>query len=217
MKAEKSKQIYCLFVNSKEMYQVAKAKGHENVILCTEDSLPFEDLIAIKDSGLIALMYSNEDKIHQSHHYAQLSDQLRTLGVSVVLYNGIAESLDEAEEEIPDVRRAKNIMISRGYMLQTDYTDRCGNCHEYMSKEDKFCKYCGTRRGEGKFRPFENRISLLYGPPMKVKYTCQSCGHSWTYRATGNPKKSKYCPACRAKKIKAGETRVAWFDETSEE
>ena len=32
----------------------------------------------------------------------------------------------------------------------TDYTDRCGNCHEFLGKEDRFCRYCGTRRGEGK-------------------------------------------------------------------
>ena len=36
----------------------------------------------------------------------------------------------------------------------TDYSGRCGNCHERLGKNDKYCRYCGTKRGEGKFRPY---------------------------------------------------------------
>lgn len=97
--------------------------------------------------------------------------------------------------------------------LSTDYEGRCGNCHEYMDKHDKYCKYCGTKRGEGAFAPFENIINCVYGPPIKVKYNCNACGHSWIVRTLGSDH-SKYCPECGKMRIKTVESKMFdWTDD----
>ena len=50
--------------------------------------------------------------------------------------------------------------------MVTDYTNRCGNCKAFLQTGDNYCKYCGTRRGEGKFEPFWEVTDILYGPPV---------------------------------------------------
>jgi len=78
----------------------------------------------------------------------------------------------------------------------TDYDGRCGNCHEkFESASDKYCTYCGTKRGEGKFEPYENVIYCVYGPmPKKRTRECTKCGHKWTYTAMLD--KQKFCRQC---------------------
>lgn len=78
----------------------------------------------------------------------------------------------------------------------TDYDGRCGNCHEkFESASDKYCTYCGTKRGEGKFEPYENVIYCVYGPmPKKRTRECIKCGHKWTYTAMLD--KQKFCRQC---------------------
>ena len=50
------------------------------------------------------------------------------------------------------------------YLWSTDYTGKCGNCHKMLGSEDKYCRYCGTKRGEGKFESEQNMIQCVYGP-----------------------------------------------------
>ena len=80
--------------------------------------------------------------------------------------------------------------------LSTDYTGRCGNCHELFSNDgEKYCTYCGTKRGEGKFEPYDNRAYCIYGPmPEKRTRECVKCGNQWTYTAMLD--KEKYCTQC---------------------
>lgn len=85
-------------------------------------------------------------------------------------------------------------------MLETDYTNRCGNCHAYLRPEDKYCRYCGTKRGKGRFKPFENIIECVYGPTVKRKYKCSSCGHIWVVGMMGGDN-SRYCPQCGKKTV----------------
>jgi len=35
----------------------------------------------------------------------------------------------------------------------TDYEGKCGDCREIFDETDQYCKYCGTKRGEGAFEP----------------------------------------------------------------
>lgn len=85
-------------------------------------------------------------------------------------------------------------------MLETDYTNRCGNCHAYLRPEDKYCRYCGTKRGKGTFKPFKNIIECVYGPTVKRKYKCSSCGYIWVVGVMGGDN-SRYCPQCGKKKV----------------
>ncbi len=104
--------------------------------------------------------------------------------------------------------------------LSTDYEGRCGNCHEYLGENEKYCKYCGTKRGEGEFKPYENIVYVVYGPPLNVKYKCKSCGHTWIVRTLGSDH-SKYCPECGKSRIIEVESKdLTWedlSDDTDEE
>ena len=84
----------------------------------------------------------------------------------------------------------------------TDYTDRCRNCHEYLDRKDKYCKNCGTKRGEGRFEPFRNEMYCVYGPPIKKKYRCSNCDFMWITCHLGGLDSSNYCPQCGKKQIK---------------
>ena len=69
--------------------------------------------------------------------------------------------------------------------LSTDYEGRCGDCHELMRPEDKYCRYCGTPRGRGKFEPYSNKMYCVYGPLIREVFRCQICGHRWTTARLG--------------------------------
>ena len=82
------------------------------------------------------------------------------------------------------------------HKFSINYEGRCGNCHALFDSDDaKFCVYCGTKRGKGKFLPYENVTSCVYGPPPMIrKHICENCGYSWnTKRMIDN---SRYCPQC---------------------
>ncbi|MBO4460725.1 MAG: zinc-ribbon domain-containing protein [Clostridiales bacterium] len=79
--------------------------------------------------------------------------------------------------------------------MSTDYSGRCGNCHEPMRDNDLFCRYCGTPRGEGDFLPYENINCCVYGPPMVTTHTCTDCGYSWNVRRLGGDN-ALFCPEC---------------------
>lgn len=89
--------------------------------------------------------------------------------------------------------------------LETDYTNRCGNCHEFLEKNDKFCRYCGTPRGEGSFAPFRNEVLCIYAPTATTRHKCQKCGYKWTVKTLGEDE-AVYCPRCQGKL----ETEVKW-------
>ncbi len=79
--------------------------------------------------------------------------------------------------------------------LSRDYTNRCGNCQKMMESSDLFCRYCGTPKGEGDFKPYENLNLCVYGPPMVTTHKCQDCGYSWDVRCLGRDG-AGFCPKC---------------------
>ena len=87
-------------------------------------------------------------------------------------------------------------MFDDEFEWTTDYTDRCGNCHEFLEKKDKYCRKCGTKRGEGEFKPYQNIMYCVYGPPIKKKYKCSGCGFIWITRRLGGLGSANYCPQC---------------------
>ncbi len=73
----------------------------------------------------------------------------------------------------------------------------CGNCHARLGKEDEYCRYCGTRAGEGAFEPYQNFLECVYGPmPVERIHTCSKCGYSWTTCVMID--RQRYCPKCGA-------------------
>lgn len=81
--------------------------------------------------------------------------------------------------------------------MSTDYEGRCGNCHEMLKDEDKYCRYCGTKRGEGKFAPYSTVIQCIYGPmPVKRTRQCTQCKKTW--KTCLMVDHEDFCPECGA-------------------
>lgn len=75
--------------------------------------------------------------------------------------------------------------------------DQCGNCHAYLG-DDAYCRYCGTKAGEGAFEPYMNYEQCVYGPPpIEREHTCQACGFSW--RTNMMIDNQQFCPKCGGK------------------
>lgn len=79
----------------------------------------------------------------------------------------------------------------------TNYDGKCGNCHKSFRGDEKYCRYCGTKRGEGKFKPYQNLMQCIYGPPpVKRVRKCTRCNNRWeTFEMID---KEDYCPLCGA-------------------
>lgn len=103
---------------------------------------------------------------------------------------------------IPEELRKKHQSLS----LCTDYKNKCGNCHETLQSDDKYCRRCGTRRGEGEFLPYKNVMARIYGPkPCERIHQCRKCSYTWTTVMMVD--NLKYCPKCgeEAPVIRIGE------------
>ena len=78
--------------------------------------------------------------------------------------------------------------------LCADREGRCGECHKPLNG-DAYCRYCGTKAGEGSFEPYEDVICCVYGPPpVEREHVCKACGYEWTSFAMIDAE--KYCPRC---------------------
>jgi len=79
--------------------------------------------------------------------------------------------------------------------LSSDYKDKCGNCHETLMDGDKYCRHCGTKRGEGQFKPYLNIMECIYGPmPVKRKHICNTCKTIWERELMID--QEHFCPNC---------------------
>lgn len=100
------------------------------------------------------------------------------------------------KEAVPLTEKNNVVLVQENpNLLSMDYEDRCGNCHEPLRQNDKFCRYCGTRRGDGAFAPYKNVMECIYGPPpVERRHVCGNCGYSWTTMLMIDDQ--KYCPRC---------------------
>ena len=77
----------------------------------------------------------------------------------------------------------------------TPDTSRCGNCHALLDEDDRYCRICGTRAGEGAFEPYQQIMQCIYGPrPEERTHVCETCGYTWTTCQMLD--REKYCPKC---------------------
>ena len=79
----------------------------------------------------------------------------------------------------------------------TDKGNKCANCHAILPKNALYCDTCGTKRGDGKFKPQRNRPRAIYGPPIRITHHCSSCGYIWQ-KSGMKIKNSSSCPKCGA-------------------
>lgn len=79
-----------------------------------------------------------------------------------------------------------------------DPEEQCGNCHEYFESDDLYCRYCGTKKGEGAYAPYPYSVDIFLpsgGPiPLLPNHICKNCGYTW--KTCLNDDREKFCPKC---------------------
>lgn len=205
---------YYLLIGDPIIYAKAEQLGISAVFYKDSD-LDTELLGKAKenDKSILLLKYD----ISEENEFSEI--QRRKIDGSacwVVSYNIYATEYNEhiittpekAADYLPKIiDDMEHWMVSSGIYMITDYEGRCGNCHSLLGDSDKYCKYCGTKRGEGAFLPYFNETYYAYGPPIKTIFTCRSCGHSWETKVWGGDN-SKYCPHCGKQALALQETEM---------
>lgn len=51
----------------------------------------------------------------------------------------------------------------------TDNEGTCANCHQTLLEGEKYCRYCGTERGDEKFEPYRKYHAVYLWP-----YACET-------------------------------------------
>lgn len=108
------------------------------------------------------------------------------------------------------VARNETLMVEQG-IVNADCEDHSGNCHKTISIGDRYCRFCGTKRGEDKFQPENNQFYCVYGPPILTKFKCSDCGLSWEITVLGGCRET-YCPNCGKKVHALAEIEKSFFE-----
>lgn len=119
------------------------------------------------------------------------------------------DAIKQVINAIPTREKLLQFMRRETILKEIDYTDRCGNCHQFISPCDKYCKYCGTEKGKGRFLPFENKVYFMYGPPTLIKTKCSNCGNISLHYFLPDHEAS-YCTNCGLKTTSIIKTRTTW-------
>ena len=192
---------YYLLISEPVIYAKAKQMGI-SAIYYTNPEVDRQILQIAEEKGKsVILIYYDKTQENFGWFYTPQ----KTEGVWVLSFNAFGIELeddtpiltpDDAAEQLQKIiDNTESYMVSHGITKQTDYEGRCGNCHSQLESDDKYCRYCGTRRGEGSFQPYTNEMYCVYGPPIRQKHKCPNCGYSWETTRVGGDK-SQYCPQC---------------------
>ena len=200
-----SEKAYLILVNSEELYEKALDLGYAEIGLVGGEGLTPDELEQLAALKRFIVLYF--DAPEEDTQMKQVSHQLYKAGIDHTEFN-LATRLDNswwaepvpASEKMDSPKEMEAWLAEEGYIASTDYKNRCGNCHKGLGPKDKYCRYCGTERGKGEFKPYYNQVLFVYGPPIKCTRKCSKCGHRWTSSALGGDKQY-YCPRCGSKEI----------------
>ena len=199
MKFKKTKEGFYFFVNNKEIYKALVDQKWNNVIYLGD--FKEENIQEFLDTGLggLFLIYQNDNS------YVEIYNKLKDEYSANVSRRGFATFLDGEANNLDDCIKMINgpkmhkflnsVAANDGVKVFTDYTNLCGNCHKKLDKNEKYCRYCGTKRGLGDFKPFTNPMYCMYGTLTAYKYVCNKCGNIWTGSLMGEAV-TQYCPEC---------------------
>ena len=207
---------YFVLVKEPELVSKALEYGWNNFVFFEKEDFSDDEV------GEIIRVHKNIIKFHldpNNRFRFETRERIRDLDIYITSFNpyGLDKNADDEKietftdvlEYLPRIiNRMELRMLREGLRWCNDYEDQCGNCHNYLDKEDKYCRNCGTERGKGKFIPYKiGPSAVLYGAPsIRRKYKCLSCGNKWE---TVNSV-SGYCPKC-------GSARVKLFEEIEKE
>lgn len=203
------KDEYILIVNKTELYNKAKELGYYHLYLYNtiENILSFVQEQKKKKTAIVIAFFDGNAEEKELLEVIENNDIVQHFCFSRLYEWSELKTLSEAVTQFFTPDFLEGFLIHDGTIRTNDYVGKCGNCHKNLDPEDKYCRYCGTKRGDGKFDPYLNTIYCLYGPAVKGKYKCPNCGHLWVQEAAGQA--PKYCTKCGSK-VKTLEDRALW-------
>lgn len=204
-------QPYYIILGERHLYFTA-ALEHIQTTLYTKTELDeaFLDIAVETQKSIIWIRYdSSEENTLCTHQFSRIGNSNSCI-VSFNLYgyqlpDGTRiQTSEQAAEEVPRmIVKCERVLIDHGVM-----EDRCGNCHSKIGENEKYCRYCGTKHGEGYFSPeITNYYECVYGPPVRMKYLCEDCKNSW-YTIIMAGDNYEYCPRCGKKSTSILESRA---------
>ena len=204
MKFRKTNLGFYIFVNNREIYGAMVNQTWDNVIYLGD--FKEENFQEFLDTGLggLFLFYRCNNTCEYEEIYKKLKSEysanVTRRGFGNFLEDDEANDLNKCIEFVKDYNTfnfLKSVASDAGIAIYTDYEGLCGNCHQPLGLHDKYCKFCGTKRGEGDFRPFANPSYCVYGPLIAYKFICNKCGNIWTGEQLGGSG-YQHCPECGA-------------------
>ncbi len=204
-----TEKAYYVMVNHPEMVSRAVKQGFEKPIL-VQMELDDDDIeLIMRRRKVIAIYYfagTDEEENLVKLNYQRMDE----MGITSVMVNCRNVLFHEDDDDIksladclrffPTVLEFEDHLSCKDLILTRNYENRCENCHNHMESYEKYCRKCGTKRGQGKFEPFQNAVYGVYGPAVKIKYKCRECEHIWITEIMGGDD-SDYCPQCGARQI----------------
>ena len=195
-----NKAEYVILVNNEENYNNAIKQGFKDVMKFGIYSFSSADLERYSASKV--LVFIMDSKYDDDDNFQKLVLKIKERNKTAVYYIGD----DFFTNTFPEKEVIENSLIDKGLIHEVDLLSYCGNCHKPIGHNQEYCAYCGTKKGEGEFKPFYNPAYAIYGPPIISCYKCDECGYTWETSAFDA---NLYCPICGAKKaIKTKEANV---------
>lgn len=191
---------YYIYTNALVLSDKLIELGYDNTILKPQKGLNPANIDTLKQSGKHLCMVLYWDSYEVKKEVATI-EQIN-IGYSIFtsrMYekkfgckiNSVTEFAAELEHH---PRIPEEFIEELGLQMSTYYVGKCGNCHKTIDSDDKYCKYCGTKNGEGAFLPYNNALQFAYGSPMIKQYQCPKCGLKWQEISVGRDR--RYCKEC---------------------
>ena len=114
---------------------------------------------------------------------------------------------DKACDELTKIIARNELFMFEQGLFITDYHVRCGNCNCTLEPDERYCRICGTKRGEGRFEPENNEFFGIYAPSIWTRYQCNECGKTWE-GTVFSIYKSCFCPQCGKKTLPVVERSI---------
>ncbi len=210
---------YLIITNKIEIRDKLAELGRDNCILSEHDIPDDADIQRIKSEGKnghFFLMYFSSAEQHFAVRKViadhQISRATLMSNIFKLPFSEIEKYKDSGDFWDDDEYPSSNITLDRfleiiaqivdhidhmaegrGWIIHSDYHDRCGNCHAVLADDEKYCTMCGTKRGEGAFAHYDNKPDILYGSPVIMKWRCPKCGNVWV---DWSYSERRYCKEC---------------------
>lgn len=187
---------YYIFGSPAELVEKMKQHGFNNVLCIDGVELTERDIHILQqlNKGIVFLTYEpGSDEFKYDELVKKLEESGLRMKCIIPDCGSECDSLDDFVESFKDIESFEQYLNNGGTTRNWDYNGFCGNCHNKLEPEDKYCSACGTKRGQGKFEPSTNTVGVIYGAPMIYNYKCKHCGTTWKYCGFEN---HFFCPNC---------------------